>query len=95
MDVARSIKRFPPSIPTESRLGLQDKLVSVIMRVLVANPGLHYYQGYHDICVTILLVVDGDEDLAFRIIDEVTTDWFCSIFMDYTLDRRTTRLYHY
>lgn len=42
------------------------------MRVLVANPELHYYQGYHDICVTVLLVVDGDEDLAFQILDKVT-----------------------
>ena len=72
MDVARSIKRFPPSIPSENRMNLQEKLVSVIMRVLLANPELHYYQGYHDICVTVLLVVDGDEDLAFRIMDEVS-----------------------
>lgn len=46
------------------------------MRVLVANPQLHYYQGYHDICVTILLVVNGDENLAFQIIEKVTTPRF-------------------
>ena len=28
----------------ETRMALQDQLVDVIMRVLVANPELHYYQ---------------------------------------------------
>ncbi|XP_003745974.1 TBC1 domain family member 20 [Galendromus occidentalis] len=71
-DVQRSIRRFPPSIPRVKRLRLQDKLNSLIMRILVANPDLHYYQGYHDICVTVLLVLDGDEDLAFRIVEDLS-----------------------
>lgn len=37
------------------------------MRVMVCNPELHYYQGYHDICVTILLVVNGESFTPFLI----------------------------
>ncbi|XP_003740060.1 TBC1 domain family member 20 [Galendromus occidentalis] len=84
MDVARSIRRFPPSIASEKRMNLQDKLVNVIMRVLVANPDLHYYQGYHDICVTVLLVVDGDEDLAFQIMNEISRTRL-RVFMEETM----------
>ena len=29
----------------ETRMAMQDQLVDVIMRVLVANPELHYYQA--------------------------------------------------
>lgn len=44
-------------------MSYQDQLVDLIMRVLVEHDELHYYQGYHDICVTFLLVLG--EDLAF------------------------------
>jgi hypothetical protein len=47
----------------EVRMSYQDQLVDLIMRVLVEHDELHYYQGYHDICVTFLLVLG--EDLAF------------------------------
>ena len=42
------------------RMSLQDQLVDCIMCVLCANPHLHYYQGFHDIVVTFLLVVGDD-----------------------------------
>ncbi len=58
----------------EIRLSYQDQLVAVIMRVLVANPVLHYYQGYHDICVTFLLVV-GD-DITFAVMDKLSNRHF-------------------
>ncbi|WAR12306.1 TBC20-like protein, partial [Mya arenaria] len=52
------------------RLGLQDQLVDLIMRVLVRHDELHYYQGYHDICVTFLLV--AGENLAFALVDKLS-----------------------
>lgn len=67
------------------RMSMQDQLVDVIMRVLVHRPELHYYQvsrnvyfrfllsvslqGFHDICVTFLLVVG--EELTFAIMEKL------------------------
>ncbi|CAC5396583.1 TBC1D20 [Mytilus coruscus] len=67
MDVNRTLKRFPPGMDDDVRLALQDQLIDLIMRVLVNHEELHYYQGYHDICVTILLVVG--EDVGFALMD--------------------------
>lgn len=52
----RSLKRFPPGIPYERRVALQDQLTVLILRVILAHPHLNYYQGYHDVAVTLLLV---------------------------------------
>ncbi|KAJ8303015.1 hypothetical protein KUTeg_019411 [Tegillarca granosa] len=70
LDVNRTLKRFPP--------------VDLIMRVLVNRPELHYYQGYHDICVTFLLVVG--EDLAFALVDTLSLNHLRD-FMDSNMDR--------
>ena len=64
LDVDRSIKRFPPSIKERQRLAMQDQLVRLIMRLLIRNPKIHYYQGFHDICVTILIILG--EESAFH-----------------------------
>ncbi|XP_053391429.1 TBC1 domain family member 20-like [Mercenaria mercenaria] len=66
------------------RLGLQDQLVDLIMRVLVRHEELHYYQGYHDICVTFLLVVG--EDVAFALVDKLSMNHLRD-FMDADMDR--------
>lgn len=91
LDVKRSLKRFPPSIAENQRIALQDKLVFMIMRVLMKNPELHYYQGYHDICVTILLVLG--EEVGFLLVDKLS----CSNlrrFMDKTMARTADLLEH-
>ncbi|XP_041376061.1 TBC1 domain family member 20-like isoform X2 [Gigantopelta aegis] len=84
MDVNRSLKRFPPGMQDDQRMALQDQLVDVIMRVLVKNPELHYYQGYHDICVTFLLVVG--EDVAFALVEKLSINHLRD-FMDSNMDR--------
>ncbi|ETE59318.1 TBC1 domain family member 20, partial [Ophiophagus hannah] len=56
LDVRRSLRRFPPDMPDEQREGLQEELIDCILQVLQRNTQLHYYQGYHDIVVTFLLV---------------------------------------
>lgn len=66
------------------RLGLQDQLVDLIMRVLVRHDELHYYQGYHDICVTFLLVVG--EDVAFALVEKLSMNHLRD-FMDADMDR--------
>ncbi len=50
---------------------LQEQLTRVILRLLVENPALHYYQGLHDVVMTILLVVDEDPCYAIM---KVLTD---------------------
>ncbi|CAH0405060.1 unnamed protein product [Chilo suppressalis] len=56
LDVNRSLKRFPPGIPYEQRVALQDQLTVLILRVIIKHPDLKYYQGYHDVAITLLLV---------------------------------------
>lgn len=56
LDVNRSLKRFPPGIPYEQRVALQDQLTVLILRVIIKYPHLKYYQGYHDVAITFLLV---------------------------------------
>lgn len=44
LDVNRSLKRFPPGIPLQQRLALQDQLTIIILRVISKYPHLSYYQ---------------------------------------------------
>lgn len=44
LDVNRSLKRFPPGIPYEQRVALQDQLTVLILRVIIKHPHLKYYQ---------------------------------------------------
>lgn len=72
LDVNRSLKRFPPGIPYEQRVALQDQLTVLILRVIIKHPHLRYYQGYHDVAITFLLVVG--EVVAFRIMEKLSTE---------------------
>ncbi|KAM8868638.1 TBC1 domain family member 20 isoform 1-T1 [Synchiropus picturatus] len=83
LDVQRSLRRFPPGMPDEQREGLQEELIDIILRVLKRNPQLHYYQGYHDIVVTFLLVVG--ERLASTLVEKLSTHHLRD-FMDPTMD---------
>ncbi|MBN3276831.1 TBC20 protein, partial [Polyodon spathula] len=83
LDVRRSLRRFPPGMPDEQREGLQEELIDIILQVLLRNPQLHYYQGYHDIVVTFLLVVG--EKLATALVEKLSTHHLRD-FMDPTMD---------
>ncbi|PVD20727.1 hypothetical protein C0Q70_18888 [Pomacea canaliculata] len=91
LDVERSLRRFPPGMEEQHRLSLQDSLVDVIMRVLVKHPELYYYQGFHDICVTFLLVVD--EDMAFALVEKLSLGHLRD-YMEATMER-TTQVLNY
>lgn len=51
-------------MPATERAVLQEQLIDIILEVLRRNPQLHYYQGYHDVAVTLLLVVGKRMALA-------------------------------
>nr|CAI5834046.1 unnamed protein product [Callosobruchus analis] len=72
LDVNRSLKRFPPGIPYKQRLALQDQLTVLILRVIMKYPDLRYYQGYHDVAITFLLV--AGEAVSFRIMEKLSTE---------------------
>lgn len=48
---------FSPGMPPSERAVLQEQLIDIILDVLKRNPQLYYYQGYHDVAVSLLLVV--------------------------------------
>ncbi|XP_040602423.1 TBC1 domain family member 20 isoform X2 [Mesocricetus auratus] len=70
-------------MPDEQREGLQEELIDIILLILDRNPQLHYYQGYHDIVVTFLLVVG--ERLATSLVEKLSTHHLRD-FMDPTMD---------
>ncbi|XP_059496583.1 TBC1 domain family member 20 [Stegostoma tigrinum] len=83
MDVQRSLRRFPQGMSPEERGVLQEQLINVILYVLQRNVQLHYYQGYHDIVVTFLLVVG--ERMAIALMD-ILSSHHLRDFMDPTMD---------
>ncbi|XP_056403405.1 TBC1 domain family member 20 isoform X2 [Hyla sarda] len=83
LDVRRSLRRFPPGMPLKEREDLQEQLIDIILQVLGRNHQLHYYQGYHDIVVTFLLVVGGP--LATLLVDKLSTHHLRD-FMDPSMD---------
>jgi len=87
MDVNRSLKRFPPGISDEDRPELQDQLTRLIIRVLDKHPELHYYQGYHDVAITFLLVVG--EEMSFHILEKLSTGPWLREFMHPTMEKTT------
>lgn len=89
MDVNRSLKRFPPGMEVDVRMAMQDQLVDCIMRTLVHHEDLHYYQGFHDIVVTFLLVVG--EDVTFALMDKLCRNHLRD-FMGKTMEKTTTIL---
>nr|CAD7586328.1 unnamed protein product [Timema genevievae] len=91
LDVNRSLKRFPPGIPYDQRVALQDQLTRLILRVIIKYPHLRYYQGYHDVAVTFLLVV-GESD-AFQIMEVLSTEHLKDC-MEPTMDK-TSRLLNF
>jgi len=87
LDVYRSLKRFPPGISDEDRPELQDQLTRLIIRVLDKHPDLHYYQGYHDVAITFLLVVG--EEMSFHILERLSTGPWLREFMHPTMEKTT------
>ncbi|VDP05389.1 unnamed protein product [Soboliphyme baturini] len=91
VDVNRTLARFPPNITDDKRHQLQDELTPLIVRILVRNPNFRYYQGFHDVCLTVLLAVG--ERWAFRVCSRLATTYFRP-FLEKPLDQ-STRVLNY
>ncbi|VDP19549.1 unnamed protein product [Onchocerca flexuosa] len=61
MDVQRTLARFPPNISEKERHILQEDLTPLIMKILWSCSRFHYYQGFHDVCLTLLLVLGKEK----------------------------------
>ncbi|XP_051729299.1 LOW QUALITY PROTEIN: TBC1 domain family member 20 [Ctenopharyngodon idella] len=83
LDVRRSMRRFPKGMRVDEREVLQEQLIDIILDVLRRNPQLHYYQGYHDMVVTFLLVVG--ERMTIAIMEKLSNHHLRD-FMDPTMD---------
>ncbi|KAF5908829.1 TBC1 domain family member 20-like, partial [Clarias magur] len=83
LDVRRSMRRFPRGMRADEREVLQEQLIDIILDVLRRNPQLHYYQGYHDIVVTFLLVVG--ERMAIAMVEKLSNHHLRD-FMDPSMD---------
>lgn len=59
LDVNRSIKRFPPAIPSDQRVAMQDQLIRLILKIITKHPQLQYYQVQTNIFVLFLKVPNG------------------------------------
>ncbi|XP_071520997.1 TBC1 domain family member 20 [Panulirus ornatus] len=86
LDVKRSLKRFPPGIDDDYRVVLMDQLTVLIIRVLMKHPDLHYYQGFHDVAITFLLVMG--EDVGFELVEKLSITHL-SEFMRPTMEKTT------
>jgi hypothetical protein len=56
LDVSRVLKRFPPGLSDPQQDHLLAYLTRLICSTLDKNPKVYYYQGFHDISLTFLLV---------------------------------------
>ncbi|UMM16764.1 hypothetical protein L5515_013637 [Caenorhabditis briggsae] len=89
LDVHRTLSRFPPNISDTHRDVLQTELIPLIVRVLSVNPRFNYYQGFHDICLTVLLVC-GEKD-ALPICSNLAKNGSFNNYLLKTLEKSVVR----
>lgn len=77
----------PSGMPATERVVLQEQLIDIILEVLKRNPQLHYYQGYHDVAVTLLLVVG--ERMAIAMLDTLSNYHLRLFFFVFFSDKST------
>ena len=61
----------PPDYSELAREEVKEQLTRVILRLLAENNALHYYQGLHDIVITLLLVLG--EELCHAVMETLVT----------------------
>ncbi|KRY58214.1 TBC1 domain family member 20 [Trichinella britovi] len=64
LDAIRTSSRFPSTMQKEQRGYYQQVLCRIIVNILIENPSFQYFQGFHDVCLTVLLAVSETHALA-------------------------------
>jgi len=91
LDVDRSSSSFPKDMESSERSYLQGELLKLIIDVIRRQPKLNYYQGYHDVCVTFLLVCGRHK--ALPLLERLSTHHLRD-FMFPTMDK-TSHILNY
>uniref|UniRef100_A0AC35TYD0 Tubby-like protein n=1 Tax=Rhabditophanes sp. KR3021 TaxID=114890 RepID=A0AC35TYD0_9BILA len=89
LDVRRTLDRFPPNIEESKRANLIEEMTPFIVRVLSLNDKFNYYQGFHDVCLTIVLVV-GIE-VAFNVCACITKRGRFESFLTKSLEKSVVK----
>lgn len=66
-----------------NQLQLKQKLAKLIVKLLIKKPDLHYYQGFHDVCLTYMTLLGEDE--AYTKLDSLVDSHF-KTFMQPTMN---------
>jgi len=57
LDAHRTLARFPPNMSIPERRKLQGHLMLMIVELLHSDSSFRYYQGFHDVCLTLMLIL--------------------------------------
>ena len=71
-------------LSTEQRKLVQEQLSRIILRLLMEQRGICYYQGLHEVVLSILLVLG--EDLTYAVMKKLTQYHLrCVVILQYSL----------
>uniref|UniRef100_A0A1I8AUQ4 Rab-GAP TBC domain-containing protein n=1 Tax=Steinernema glaseri TaxID=37863 RepID=A0A1I8AUQ4_9BILA len=93
LDVNRLLSRFPPYIPEERRRSLQKELTPIIVRVLWQDRSFRYYQGFHDVCLTLVLVLGSK--IGYKVAKALSTNSVFHRFLTRSLEESAMRDLNY
>lgn len=74
----RRRKQQSNPVAREQRI-IQSKLAKLIVKLLIENPDHHYYQGFHDVCLTYMSMYGEDE--AFERLRKLVNTHFNTFMM--------------
>ncbi|KAF7233477.1 hypothetical protein EG68_09469 [Paragonimus skrjabini miyazakii] len=83
LDVNRLDSLLPPNLDSAEKDEIRAVMMRLTVSLLLDNPQLHYYQGFHDICYIFLSVL-GEND-ARSVLNKILPQRF-SLFMEASMD---------
>ncbi|GMS84404.1 hypothetical protein PENTCL1PPCAC_6579, partial [Pristionchus entomophagus] len=95
LDVHRTLARFPPNIDKDERDDLQTLLTPLIVKLISARRDFNYYQGLHDVFLTLLLVVgqESAEEIGRNLIREGVFHDYLSMTLDQGVCKQLELIY--
>lgn len=89
LDVNRTNSRFPKNMGFKNCKAFKEQLTRLIVKLLIQNQSLHYYQGFHEVCLTFLMVMG--EERAFILLNRLVKSHF-ACFMEPTMEKTNDML---